>query len=145
VTGVGLIIDLIQAKKKGPQLRKIQMRAEYPNQLDYNGNGFLWAGSDKVSGAQCLVAWEKVCTERRDGGLGVKRLDTQNSCLLLKLIHRLHHPAQSSWAQWAGQRVSLADLQGEVWGEHWTALRSLLPAYQAFTTADVGNRHSTSF
>jgi hypothetical protein len=113
--------------------------------LDARRRAFLWAGSDKVSGAQCLVAWEKVCTERRDGGLGVKRLDTQNSCLLLKLIHRLHHPAQSSWAQWAGQRVSLADLQGEVWGEHWTALRSLLPAYQAITTADVGNGHSTSF
>ena len=50
---------------------------------------------------KCLVAWEMVCQAKEDGGLGVKRLDTQNACLLLKLVHRLHHPQGSAWAMWA--------------------------------------------
>lgn len=98
--------------------------------LDARRRSFLWNGSDKAS-AQCLVAWEKVCPAKEDGGLGIKTLDTQNACLLLKLIHRLHHPAESSWATWALQHIRLSNLQGDVDGPHWEALRDLLPAYRS--------------
>jgi hypothetical protein len=64
--------------------------------IDARRRAFLWTGSDHTSGAQCLVAWENICRAKEDSGLGVKRLDTQNACLLLKLIHRLHHPHGSS-------------------------------------------------
>lgn len=64
--------------------------------LDARRRVFLWTAADKVSGAQCLVAWEKVCQPKEEGGLGVKRLDTQNACLLLKLIHRLHYSEGSA-------------------------------------------------
>lgn len=43
-------------------------------------------------GAQCLIAWERVCVPKEQGGLGVKDLRTFNQCLVLKLLHRLHHP-----------------------------------------------------
>ena len=66
--------------------------------LDARRRAFLWTATDKVNGAQCLVAWEKVCQPKEDGGLGIKRLDTQNACLLLKLIQRLHHSEGSAWA-----------------------------------------------
>lgn len=48
--------------------------------LDARRRAFLWAASDKVSGAQCLVSWEQVCRAKEEGGLGIKRLDTQNAC-----------------------------------------------------------------
>jgi hypothetical protein len=32
--------------------------------LDAKRRAFLWAGTDKASGAQCLIAWEKVCVCR---------------------------------------------------------------------------------
>lgn len=66
--------------------------------IDARRRAFLWVGTDKVSGAKCLVAWETVCQAREDGGLGIKRLDTQNACLLLKLIQHLHHPLDSTGA-----------------------------------------------
>lgn len=44
--------------------------------LDARRRAFLWAATEKVNGAQCLVAWEKVCQAKEDGGLGIKRLDT---------------------------------------------------------------------
>lgn len=64
------------------------------DKLDAKRRAFLWNGSDKTTGAKCLVAWEDVCKEKEDGGLGIKRLDTQNSCLLLKLLHRLKPPGR---------------------------------------------------
>lgn len=113
--------------------------------LDARRRSFLWNGSDKASGAQCLVAWERVCATKEDGGLGIKRLDTPNACLLLKLIHRLHHPAESSWASWALQNIRLSHLKGEVDGPHWEALRDLLPAYRNISRVEVGNGATTSF
>jgi hypothetical protein len=61
---------------------------------------FLWSGDEHVSGAQCLVTWEKVCQEKGQGGLGVKYLAVENKCLLLKLLHRLHNSGESAWARW---------------------------------------------
>jgi hypothetical protein len=51
--------------------------------------------------ARCLVAWNQVCMPKEKGGLGMKDVAIQNQCLLLKLLHRLHHPANLAWARWA--------------------------------------------
>ena len=88
---------------------------------------FVWTGAEQASGAKCLVAWEQVCLPKESGGLGLKNLSVQNQCMLVKLIHRLHHPEASSWARWARQRINLATLTGDVHGAHWDSLRELLP------------------
>jgi hypothetical protein len=113
--------------------------------LDARRRAFLWNGTDKASGAQCLVAWEKVCATKEDGGLSIKRLDTQNACLLLKLILRLHHLGKSSWAAWALQHTRLSNLRGGLEGPHWDALHELPPAYRSIYWVDVGDGASMSF
>jgi hypothetical protein len=70
--------------------------------VDHRRRAFLWSGDEHVSGAQCLVAWEKVCQEKGQGGLGVKDLAAENKCLLLKLLHRLHNPGESACARPCG-------------------------------------------
>lgn len=67
---------------------------------------------------QVLSCMGKCLHPKEEGGLGVKKLETQSCCLLMKLIHRLHHPGQSSWALWAREKISLTNLPGEVWGDH---------------------------
>lgn len=37
--------------------------------------GFLWVGTDKVSGGKCKVKWEQVCRPKGFGGLGILDLD----------------------------------------------------------------------
>lgn len=112
---------------------------------DKKRRAFLWGGQDKVSGAQCLVAWDHIIQPRQNGGLGVKNIVVQNQCLLLKLLHRLHYPSNSAWATWVRAQICVATLQGPLDGVHWQALRALLPAYQSITMSEVGDGNSTHF
>jgi hypothetical protein len=50
--------------------------------LDALRRAFLWAGEETVSGAQCLISWKKACQSKMDGGLGIRDLRLQNTCLL---------------------------------------------------------------
>jgi hypothetical protein len=76
-----------------------------------------------------------------------KDIGTQNIniCLLLKLVHKLHSADSSAWAQWVKSRACIATLKGDLHGEHWDVLRSILPLYQAITTVSIGNGEQTSF
>jgi hypothetical protein len=58
--------------------------------LDARRCTFLWTGEETVLGAQCLVSWDRTCLPKKSGGLGVCDLRLQNTCLLLKLVHRAH-------------------------------------------------------
>jgi hypothetical protein len=82
---------------------------------------------------------------RGDGGLGLKCLPVQNQCLLLKLLHRLFHPAGSAWAIWVRHQVNLITLEGDVEGSHSASLCHLLPTYNAMATVAIRDRASTSF
>jgi hypothetical protein len=113
--------------------------------LDLRRRSFLWAGDEKVSGAQCLVAWGKACQQKEQGGLGIKDLAMQNKCLLLKLLHQLQTPGDSVWGQWVRAKINLVTMDGEVVGAHWRDLASLLPMYRAVTTCEVRDGLSTAF
>jgi hypothetical protein len=78
-------------------------------------------------------------------GLGIKDIGTQNICLLLKLVHKLHFATSSAWAQWVRSRACITSLKGDLHGEHLDVLRSILPLYQAITTVIIGNGQQTSF
>jgi hypothetical protein len=69
-------------------------------QLDARRRAFLWTGEEKCHGSRCLLAREKVCQSKEDGGLGVKNLEDMNHCLLLKFVHRLHDQAPLPWKNW---------------------------------------------
>jgi hypothetical protein len=114
-------------------------------QVDKRRRAFMWSGEPQTSSAKCLVAWEKCCTTKDLGGLGIKDFGTQNICLLLKLIHRLHCSENSAWGQWVRQHCNLATLRGDLQGTHWDMLRSILPLYQALTTVLVRDGSATSF
>lgn len=53
--------------------------------LDSRRRAFLWDDTLSTIGAHCLIAWTKVCDSKESGGLGIRDLQLQNQCLLLKL------------------------------------------------------------
>jgi hypothetical protein len=46
------------------------------------------------------VAWENVQARKEDGGLGVKDLELQNRCLLMKFIDKLFFDESVAWKDW---------------------------------------------
>nr|XP_051207036.1 uncharacterized protein LOC127322116 [Lolium perenne] len=92
--------------------------------LDRLRRAFLWAATDRVTGAKCLVAWESVCRSKEEGGLGVRSLPVQNACLLTKLLHRLHCALDESWLRWVwrsldGLPLDDAARSTPLTGTHW--------------------------
>ena len=109
---------------------------------DSRRRAFLWSGTDKTSGAKCLVSWDEA-QRPKEGGLGVCDLAAQNACLLLKL-HHLHHPQDSAWAAWVQRHKDLVTMEGHSDGNHWSALKALLPAYRCITKVQIGDGTSTA-
>jgi hypothetical protein len=126
-------------------MSSLQLLPGFVKKVDSKHRSFLWSGKDSCAGAKCLVAWDKVCLDKDEGGLGVTDLMTRNTCLLLKLLHRLFTAVGSSWASWARGRVCLATLTGDLSGNHWMTLRALLPLYRAITTCSIKDGRSTTF
>jgi hypothetical protein len=122
-----------------------QVPQEVIKMIDKRRRSFLWSGDKETSPAKCLVAWANVCTTKDMGGLGIKDFDTQNLCLLLNIVHRLHCASSSAWGRWIRQHVDLSNMNAANMGSHWELLRSLLPLYQALTTVQLGDGRSTSF
>lgn len=91
-----------------------------------------------------LTAWDQCCQPRTHGGLGLKDLATQNLCLLLKLLHRIHSPGDSAWATWIRECIDIVTLQGDLDGSHWNSLHALLPTYRELTTVMIKNGKTTS-
>lgn len=113
--------------------------------FDKRRRAFLWAGEGQVHGAQCLVAWERACQLKEQGGLGLKNIAIQNKSMLLKLLHRLHTSDDSSWARWVRGRIDMITMHGDISGPHWQELEKLLPLYRSVTVCEVNNGDSTSF
>ncbi|GJN37681.1 hypothetical protein PR202_gb26662 [Eleusine coracana subsp. coracana] len=65
----------------------IQLLQGTIDSFDSLRRAFMWAGDKSVTGVQCLVNWDAVTRPKDHGGLGIRDLGIQNSCLLLKLIH----------------------------------------------------------
>ncbi|KAK1678260.1 hypothetical protein QYE76_039108 [Lolium multiflorum] len=117
--------------------------------LDALRRSFLWDAGERASGAKCLVAWDKVCRSKGKGGLGVRALAVQNSCLLVKLLHRLHANPDSPWAAWkwaeiGGRSIDVVTRAAPA-GNHWTTLRNLIPLYRSISRVSVGDGRRASF
>jgi hypothetical protein len=100
-------------------------------------------------GAHCKVAWDVACRPIEEGGLNIKKLETQNICLRLKFIHKLHMPNKSSWANWIHSFVYLSQKRiGDKisrCSNSWHYLISLIHLYRNLTIVTVGDVKGSYF
>ena len=67
--------------------------------IDRLRRAFFWIGESNVTGGQCLVNWEVLCSPRGSGGLGIRRLRDFNISLLSKLWWKLLTNHSSPWVK----------------------------------------------
>lgn len=68
--------------------------------IDTLRRSFLWdhtSASGSVTRKMHLVAWEKICSAKEDGGLGIKLTEQRNKALLLKWWHRCYTERDNLW------------------------------------------------
>nr|GEX39779.1 hypothetical protein [Tanacetum cinerariifolium] len=61
--------------------------------------GFLWS-QDNMSRGKVKVAWDVVCLPKREGGLGIRRLDHFNKALMVSHVWKLLSLKESLWVKW---------------------------------------------
>jgi hypothetical protein len=112
--------------------------------LDAKGRAFFWTGEEKCVGANCFIAWDRVCQSRAAGGLEIKNMEDVNHCLLLKFVHKLHEPDPLPWKRWFLSHAG-SDFSGDS-GSYLAKLVSAeLPRYQTLTKVQVGSGAQVSF
>ncbi|MFS7909622.1 putative RNA-directed DNA polymerase [Helianthus anomalus] len=72
--------------------------AKIINDLEAMIKKFLWGGNLEVRKVH-WVAWEKVTCNKKNGGLGIKKLNVSNSALLLKWVWRYRVETSAFWRQ----------------------------------------------
>jgi hypothetical protein len=110
--------------------------------IDGLRRSFLWNTVGAPSSAKCLVAWTAVCRPKSEGGLGVKSLAIKNSCLQLKLLHRLFSNPDAPWPRWVW---SCAVGRGGVSGRHVDRLMDMMPLYCGLSRCTVQDGKHTAF
>lgn len=91
--------------------------------IDGLRRAFIWAGSDKVSGGKCRLAWPVVCRPKELGGLGIADLRRTGVTLRVRWV-------------WRDRQRGLAPATYE---------KAALALFQAETVFELGNGESTFF
>lgn len=108
---------------------------------------FVWSGNVNQR-AIPLVAWEKICLPRCEGGLGVKQLKQWNKATLAKNLWKICKGESTLWTHW----IHLNYIKdGSIWEieihqDYSWSLRKLLQTralFKQFITKKVGDGRET--
>ena len=66
-------------------------------QIDSYRKKCLWSGGEINRKGSHLAAWETACRPKKEGGLGIIDLKTQNTALFLKYLDKFYNSADLPW------------------------------------------------
>ena len=92
----------------------IALPASTLNQLDKIARAFIW-GSSEGNRKQHLIAWEKVCKPKREGGVGIRSAKEMNIALLGKLGLRLLNAHDALWVTILRKKFRVGELCDTSW------------------------------
>lgn len=77
----------------------LQLPPQIIKQIDRYRKHCLWSGGDINRKGTCLAAWETACRTKKEGGLGIIDIKSQNSALLLKHLDSFYNHADIPWVK----------------------------------------------
>ncbi|CAA7016725.1 unnamed protein product [Microthlaspi erraticum] len=83
-------------------------------QLDKTARAFMW-GDTTNQRRQHLVAWDKICSPKDDGGLGIRKAQDMNKAVVAKLGWRLLQDQTSLWARVLRGKYKVHDVREATW------------------------------
>ncbi|GJV09459.1 putative RNA-directed DNA polymerase [Tanacetum coccineum] len=105
--------------------------------------GFLWCQGDMRKG-KAKVSWEVVCLPKKEGGIGIRRLEAFNIALITSHISSIISHKESLWVKWIhthklrGHTLWEIPLRGKMsWG--WRKILQVRPTVRQFIWSRLGD------
>lgn len=118
------------------------------DQIDKYRRHLFWRGKDLEKKNPPLAAWDLICRPKDRGGLGILNLSTQNTCLLMKMLHKFMNHCDIPWVNlvWEAYYPNgppYAHLTScSFW---WRDCLKLLPIYKDYAVSIVHNGQTLHF
>ncbi|KAL9663301.1 hypothetical protein QQ045_028141 [Rhodiola kirilowii] len=80
---------------------------------------FLWSGKSTRKGCH-LLDWNSVCSEKKEGGLGIKNLDIMNDAMVMNQLWELNKNNLNVWSEW----IKAYWTKGTHWWENDSLIQS---------------------
>lgn len=109
---------------------------------------FLWSGSVEKD-AMTLVSWKEVCSERKEGGLGIRQIRCWNKATLAKQIWSICTGHSYLWTSWMqkillhGKNIWSAEIPIDC-SFSWRKILQLRPHIEEFIKIKIGDDRQTS-
>jgi hypothetical protein len=112
-------------------------------------NRFLWNGKG-VKAAKAKVAWSEICFPKKEGGLGLKRLEVWNQISMLRHIWSIFATSGSLWVAWVKNNFLRQKSFRSVGipqncSSCWRKLLNLRDISKQFLRIEVGNGENIHF
>jgi hypothetical protein len=126
----------------------LKIHASTVKRIDASRRHCLWRGNDVNSNRSALAAWSMITQPKRNGGLGVVRLETQNKALLLKFMYKFFNNHDLPWVNlvwnnyYRTNRLPSCSNIGSFW---WKSLLSLLQDFKGMVAPTIGNGRTILF
>jgi hypothetical protein len=125
---------------------KIKIPPTVIKQIDKYKKHCMWRGADLNARKPPLATWKLATRPKKEGGLGILNLETQNDSLLLKNLHKFYNQADLLWVQliWANhyRDGKLPDHRprGSFW---WRGVLKLLIKFKGIAMVHIQNGSTT--
>jgi hypothetical protein len=103
---------------------------------------------DVQSNGPALVAWEKICRPKNQGGLGVLDITVQNIALLIKNLHKFYNRLDIPWVNliwdsyYSNNSLPGKNSEGSFW---WKAHLKLVDLYKGKGKCVIGDGKTAYF
>jgi hypothetical protein len=126
----------------------LKIHASTVKRIDASWRHCLWRGNDVNSNRSTLAAWSIITQPKRNGSLGVVRLETQNKALLLKFVHKFFNNHDLPWVNlvWNNYyRTNRLPNCSNIGSFSWKSLLSLLQDFKGLAAPNIGNGRTILF
>ncbi|CAN1162622.1 Putative ribonuclease H protein At1g65750 [Linum perenne] len=120
------------------------------NKLDKKVRDFVW-GSEEGERKMHLINWQKVCSPKNQGGLGLRSSREMNHALLMKLIWKMLKHPEELWVSVLMTKYfdrtseGLRPRKSKRWSSCWKGLQETWPTFQGGLYWGIRNGRKTNF